>query len=256
MNLPNDLPNDSLKYKVRVSDRAKHVRLLISIEDGLEIIVPPNYDPRKIPDIVAQKQAWILRNQRKLNERQAFLQSQNPHDLPSHIHLRSLQESWQINYQSAVGFITIQETKGSPHLDSNNLAQHLLTLSGDISDITACRNLLKLWLKQKAEHHLTKWLWQVSLRLNLPYRTTVIRGQKTLWGSCSRDRNISLNYKLLFLEPDVVEYVLIHELCHTIHMNHSSKFWQLVQQHQANYQALDKSLNQAWRIIPAWLDIV
>ncbi len=239
-----------------MSDRAKHVRLLISLEDGLEVVVPPNYDSRKIPEIVAQKQAWILRNQHKLSERQAFLQAQNPYDLPSHIHLRSLQESWQTEYQHTITnhqnsrrspasqLITIQETN-----------QHLLTISGDVTDVTSCRALLKQWLKQKAKQHLTKWLRQVSIRINLPYRTTIIRGQKTLWGSCSRDRNISLNYKLLFLEPEVVEYVLIHELCHTIHMNHSSKFWQLVQQHQSNYQVLDKSLNQAWQVIPAWLDV-
>ena len=108
---------------------------------------------------------------------------------------------------------------------------------------------------RKAENNLIKWLRKISIQTNLPYRTTTIRSQKTLWGSCSSDRNISLNYKLLFLEPKVVEYVLIHELCHTIHMNHSGKFWGLVSKFEPNYKTLDKSLNQAWQIVPSWLNL-
>jgi transcription elongation factor GreA len=127
-------------------------------------------------------------------------------------------------------------------------------VKGDIADVVACKFLLKKWLIKKAEKHLGSWLRQVSINIQLPYRTTTVRSQKTLWGSCSCDRNISLNYKLLFLEPNVVEYVLVHELCHTIHMNHSDKFWQLVRKFEPNYKLLDKSLKQAWQIIPAWLD--
>ncbi|PZO45034.1 MAG: M48 family peptidase [Pseudanabaena frigida] len=238
-----DLPS----YTVRVSSRAKCVRLALSVEDGLEVVVPSNYDRLKIPEIVHQKRDWIARNQRKLDEREAFFRSQAPHELPDYINLRSLGEEWQIEYcetATKLGSISIREDK----------EQLRLVLDGNIADIESCKALLKRWLMQKAEKHLFSWLRKVSIRTNLPYRTTAVRGQKTLWGSCSRDRNISLNYKLLFLEANVVEYVLLHELCHTVHMNHSAKFWKLVGKIEPNYKALDKSLNQAWQIVPAWLD--
>jgi predicted metal-dependent hydrolase len=66
-------------------------------------------------------------------------------------------------------------------------------------------------------------------------------------------KNISLNYKLLFLPQPLMRYVLIHELCHTIHMNHSSKFWQLVNKFEPNYKNLDPQLREAWKITPSWL---
>ena len=238
-----DLPD----YTVRVSDRAKSVRLSLSVEAGLEVVIPTNYDRHKVPELVHQKRDWIVRNQLKLDQREAFLQSQAPHQLPDRINLRSLGEDWEIEYQllpTKTRAIDIQEKN----------TELKLVLSGNTADIEACKFFLKEWLIKKAEKHLFSWLRKVSTRLNLPYRTTAIRSQKTLWGSCSSKRNISLNYKLLFLETKVVEYVLIHELCHTAHMNHSDQFWKLVSKVEPNYKALDKSLNQAWKLIPAWLD--
>lgn len=248
MTLPSkSLHTDLPTYTVRVSSRAKFVRLSLSVEDGLEVVVPTNYDRLKIPELVQQKRDWIARNQLKLNEREAFFQSQAPHELPDCIKLRSLNEEWQIEYRQI-------PTKSASINISEKKTQFRLVLSGNITDIKSCKALLKQWLIQKAEKHLFSWLRKVSIRTKMPYRTTAVRGQKTLWGSCSGDRNISLNYKLLFLESKVVEYVLLHELCHTVHMNHSDKFWKLVSKFEPNYKALDKSLNQAWKIIPAWLD--
>ena len=242
-----DLITDMPTYTVRVSHRAKCVRLSLSVEDGLEVVVPANYDRQKIPDLVHQKRDWIARNQSKLDEREAFFLSQDPHELPDSINLRSLGEEWQIEYHQTstkLGFINIKEKKD----------QLQLVISGNIAEIEFCKALLKQWLIRTAEKHLFGWLRKVSVRVNLPHRTTAVRGQKTLWGSCSGDRNISLNYKLLFLEANVVEYVLLHELCHTVEMNHSAKFWKLVSKFEPNYKILDKSLNKAWQIVPAWLD--
>jgi predicted metal-dependent hydrolase len=238
-----DLPD----YTVRVSDRAKSVRLSLSVESGLEVVIPADYDRQKVPELIQKKRDWIVRNQLKLDQRKAFLQSQSPHELPDKINLRSLKEEWHIEYQQV-------PTKSRGMSIEEKKSEFKLVLSGNIADIEAGKFFLKQWLMQKAEKDLLSWLRKVSIRANLPYRTTAIRSQKTLWGSCSGDRNISLNYKLLFLEANVVEYVLIHELCHTVHMNHSDKFWQLVSKFEPNYKTLDKSLNQAWQIIPAWLD--
>ena len=238
-----DLPT----YTVKVSDRAKSVRLSISIEAGLEVVIPVGYDRHKIPEIVKQKRDWITRNQLKLSQRDAFLQAQSPHELPTTINLRSLNEEWQIEYQhlpTKLRSVSIKEKK----------SELRLILTGNINDIEACKFFLKQWLIKKAENQLCSWLHKVSVKAKLPYQNATVRSQKTLWGSCSSSRNISLNYKLLFLQTNVVEYVLIHELCHTVYMNHSDKFWKLVGKLEPNYKVLDKSLNQAWEIVPAWLD--
>src|SRR5882757_4940030 len=80
-----------------------------------------------------------------------------------------------------------------------------------------------------------------------------IRCQRTRWGSCSTRGTVSLNCSLVFLRPDVVRYLFIHELAHTKHMNHSASFWRLVEKLEPDYRRLDRELWAGWRTVPAWV---
>lgn len=71
-----------------------------------------------------------------------------------------------------------------------------------------------------------------------------IRKQKTLWGSCSGRNNISLNINLAKLPQELIDYVIIHELVHTIHKNHSNRFWNCVAEYMPEYKAHDKNLKK------------
>jgi predicted metal-dependent hydrolase len=97
------------------------------------------------------------------------------------------------------------------------------------------------------------WLDDLSNTHDLPFRTVTIRGQKTRWGSCSSKQTISLNYQLLLLDPQLVNCVLIHELCHTRHLHHGAAFWQLVEQLEPDHRALHQRLRQVWGRLPGWL---
>ncbi len=79
-----------------------------------------------------------------------------------------------------------------------------------------------------------------------------IRQQRTRWGSCSRGNSISLNAKLLFLPPELVEYVLLHELCHTRAMDHSARFWAIVAEHDPGFERHRRALKDAGRFVPPW----
>ncbi len=71
-----------------------------------------------------------------------------------------------------------------------------------------------------------------------------IRNQKTRWGSCSKAGNLNFNYKLIFLSPDLIDYVIVHELCHLIEFNHSPKFWLQVAKAIPDYGNLRKKLQK------------
>src|SRR5690606_14502003 len=90
-----------------------------------------------------------------------------------------------------------------------------------------CKELLIRWLKKMAKIYLASQLNKISEVTQLSYKNLTIRDQQTRWGSCTRDKNISLNFRILFLPEHLASHILIHELCHTVHLNHSDKFWSL-----------------------------
>jgi predicted metal-dependent hydrolase len=87
----------------------------------------------------------------------------------------------------------------------------------------------------------------------LSFSRIQIRRQRTRWGSCSATGTISLNVCLMFLDPAVVRYLYVHELCHTRHMNHSPRFWALVEHHEPDSRRLDRQLLRGWQAVPAWM---
>lgn len=93
------------------------------------------------------------------------------------------------------------------------------------------RSNKKHYLKHKegARHLIVQRVDYFSDIHNFKYNKVSIKNQKTRWGSCSTKGNLNFNYKLLFLEPEIRDYIIVHELCHLKELNHSHKFWALVE---------------------------
>lgn len=81
----------------------------------------------------------------------------------------------------------------------------------------------------------------------------LVKSQPTRWASGSARRNLALNTKLLFVAPELMRYAMMHELCHTVHMNHGRGFWRLLACHEPQYRVLDQGLREAWKVVPPWL---
>lgn len=234
----------SPEYSVRESPKAKHVSLKMSIKGDLEVIVPKGFDQKRIPEILQKKQSWIERVTRRMLTQQALAGVDVLADRPDRIALQAIAETWQVDYS----FTQELGIRAKEH------AGYKLVLQGNTVNAEDCKTVLQQWIAHKARTHLSSWLRSISRELALPFQGISIRQQKTIWGSCSIRKTISLNSKLLFLPPALVKYVLIHELCHTIHLNHSRDFWALVGTYELDYESLDANLRDARYLVPWWME--
>ena len=98
------------------------------------------------------------------------------------------------------------------------------------SSVKQGKELLEKWYRQEARRIFTQRLEYYSKRHNLTYKVLKLSSAKTRWGSCSRQKNINLNWRLIMAPLDIIDYVIAHELSHTMHMNHSKRFWVQVEE--------------------------
>lgn len=221
-------------YTLVRSRRARYLRLKLALSGELSLVVPSGVSLVKAHAFAGSQAAWLENKLQTLSP-----EALKPWSKPESLDLTYLGECWSIKYfPQDTGSILLRTSAGQ------------LECYGHVTDEVLLKKVLGRWLKAKAETVLATRLKWLAAQYGFHYQRLTIRGQKTRWGSCSAKKNINLNYKLLFLEPALVDYVLIHELCHTIEMNHSPRFWALVADCDANYKVHDKLLNQASHCLP------
>ena len=117
-------------------------------------------------------------------------------------------------------------------IDHNSFDQisfngQIFTMNDESSETISL--ILKSWYKKRFMEVALPRLSYFSDKYNLKVNQVRVKEQKTLWGSCSSKNNINLNYLLIMAPMKVIDYVIVHELMHTIQKNHSDKFWQKVE---------------------------
>lgn len=230
-------------YQVRRSPKSKNLRLKVTRDEGLCVVVPPGFDEKKIPAILKRKEIWIADAMKRVGEAKRFLEPMPQMHLPDSIRLVALGESWAVTYREDTSHsgLRLRAERGK-----------LIVSGQDLNREDVIRKL-KDWLRQRVRDGLFPLAENLAARNGLPLGGLLVKSQRTRWASCSAQRNLSLNTKLLFLSPDLVRYVLIHELCHTVHMNHGDEFWRLVAIHEPSYRVLDQALRAAWKTVPQWV---
>lgn len=115
---------------------------------------------------------------------------------------------------------------------------------------TAPITLLEKALRQKAKIHFTQRLASYAQHMGLQAPPLSLSSARTRWGSCSRT-GIRLNWRLIHLPPEIIDYVVVHELAHLREMNHSPRFWAVVEAAYPDWQAARRRLQQLAADIPA-----
>lgn len=235
---------EGIPYSVRESDRARNVSIKVARSGAIELVVPVGFSRRRLSEIVKDRQDWIAKTLDRLEQERQSLPQELVSPCPERIVLGAIPETWDVVYQSVP----------RDRLRYRVTSTKTLAIEGNVGAIAPCQDVLRQWLAARAKAYLPDWLRRVSNDVGLPCNNIAIRKQRTLWASCSSKKNISLNYKLMFLPPHLVRYIFVHELCHTVYMNHSHRFWGLVGEIDPNYEWKDRELRQAWKYVPQWVD--
>ena len=217
----------TVAVQVRRHPRYRRIRLSVRPDGQVRLSAPQRTSQKLLLEFVRKHEDWLRRHV-----------PQSEAAVPESLDLLTLSESWQLEFGAA----------------AKNLRAAGETLLVPQPAGPEAYAVLRRWLSGRAKSELGTLLQEISNRTGLGYTTMSIRGQKSRWGSYSAAGSVSLNFKLLFLPEDLTRYVLLHELCHGVHMNHSPAYWAEVARHEPRLAELRARMRSANRYLPAWLE--
>jgi len=215
-------------YQIRESKRARYVNFRIDSEKGLEVVIPSGVRVLNLDDLLRERQMWILKHLRKFDQIKANTEQRQyvsgemlPYLGEDHeLDVIQTRNGKRTTVARQANFIRVRLRAGIPQ---DERAEEI-------------RSALEKWYRRQAKEYILEQTAALAAQHGFEYEGVKIRGQRTRWGSCSSKGNLNFNWKLMMVPPAAVEYVIIHELCHLMELNHSTYFWNLVQELCPNYK--------------------
>ncbi|HET20058.1 MAG TPA: M48 family peptidase [Chromatiales bacterium] len=224
-------------HTVRISGRARRVLLRMHPERGLEVVTPLPLSERRVAQLLDQHRDWIEQHLPRL--------ASWPADrFPEAIDLPALGQRWPLEH--------VTDAVARPRLRAC-AEQRTLALHGPAESLWP---LLGRWLTLQAKGHLLPRLDALAEHHGFRLHGASVRWSRSRWGSCSRRGTISLSARLLWLAPEEVEYVMLHELTHLEHFHHAPAFWQALETRMPGALRIDAGLRRSRDRLPAWLPLL
>ncbi len=206
---------------ILIRKEVKHARLRVSEDGRVRIIAPPTFSEDDITAMLKKKAKWIDSNLKYFNGMSKV----------------ELQRNQLLLFGNRYSYFYDTTYTQKVTVDHEHKT---ITSQKDLLDPKTQEN----WYRSVAKKHLTKRTKELSTKMKLPFNKLFIRESKTKWGNCSKDKNISLNWKLIKAPDYVIDYIIIHELLHTVVMSHTHKFWTLLKSYYPDYKESIKWLEK------------
>jgi predicted metal-dependent hydrolase len=220
-----------MEYRIRRSDRARRARIVVDA-DGVEVVVPRRMALRHVEPFVREKQPWIERTLRRYRDAQI--------DGPVRIDLRDGGEVPYLGEQLDLD-VRVEPGRTRPHVRRR---ADVLTVKVGEPGRAAIRDALEGWYRREARREVAWRLDDAVARAGTSYTRLTIRAQRTRWASCSSKGSMSFNWRLLLAPPEMLDYVVEHEVAHLEVLDHSPRFWRLVEQRCPGYRQHERWLRR------------
>lgn len=217
---------------LRRSSRARMIRLKVDHKEGIVVVVPTHLPEKFAIDFVARKKGWIkksLARQAELKRRHTIFTETS--EFQTRNHTLCVQKHSKATIKTTVS------------------GKEIRVLYPDFADIKdervqkAIRRAIEETWRIEAKRYLPYHTQELALQHGFNYNRVQVKKAGTRWGSCSAANNINLNIQLMRLPDPLIDYVILHELVHTVQKNHQSSFWNLLETILPGAKKLDKQLN-------------
>ncbi len=199
-----------LDYTIRRSQRARRVRVEVDAHAGVKVTLPARAREREAALAVAELRPWIERRQAELRAARDRLAVPAGYVPYLGAHLRLAPEAGRVRAHRRGDMLLVPADEP--------------------------RDAIERWYRRTARADVAPRLDEAVAALGRAYTKLTIRGQRTRWGSCSTTGAMSFNWRLLLGPDEVLDYVVWHEACHLVVMDHSRRFWSLLERHRPGYR--------------------
>ncbi|MBN9543805.1 MAG: M48 family metallopeptidase [Alphaproteobacteria bacterium] len=216
-----------IPYKIRLSTRAKKTRIIVS-PNNVEVVVPHDTDISKISHFVNSKKEWVYNKYTEISHLSSIYVKDN---------FVTLQSGAKVLYRGRQMMVKIHKVENDydriEFKNRFNIYVPSTLLQNQIEKYAA--TTLKFWLKSHLKKDVRDLIKHYTDELSVKCSKIRINNSDTFWGSCNKKGAITINWNLIAAPKPVLAYVVLHEVCHLVHHNHSKEFWTLLQVHMPDY---------------------
>ncbi len=215
------IKDNHIPFAVRRNKRSRRIRLVMSPEEGLVIEGPHKVNLSRAFKMITTKREWVLNNLENIREKQKSI-----------LDIKTYADSILL-FGTEKRIIIIRECQNDRIIERDHHIE-LHFKAGKLKQGEASERLTA-WLKRKAKKYLVERVAELNDE-RFTIKRVFVKDQKTLWGSCSSSHNLNFNWRLIMAPRFASDYIIFHEMCHTKHLNHSEKFWELVKSTCPHYE--------------------
>ena len=212
-----------------VRSNRKTIQLKITSSTHIEVRAPLLMPDNAIHALLIKKQDWITSHLAKASQSLMATPSALPHvllffgrEIPLHLHIAPNITTFAADYSETAFTLTHPPSASTEEIKNAIISYYRMTA--------------RTYLEEKS----AEW----AKRIGVTYNRITIKEQKTVWATCTSLKNLNYNRHLIQIPPELIDYVVIHELCHLRHLNHSPAFWELVSKYDPQYKEHKRALNR------------
>ena len=284
----------SLPVRVRVSSRAKRLRLTLDFTGQLEVVVPKHLSkkmgisakdatknvagselhaqltipfspdtsvrstlpakstlPAPIQDFLEQHRHWIEDSAKRSKPQRESYRESRAAGLPTHLDFPFCDEIWLVEYQPTQAQSITVRPDGLRRIQGT-CRVFSLRLSGATANEELCRRALIRFVTQHAKEAIPRFAQDICREMNASPKSITVNNRKSAWGICTRNGDIRIDRRVMFLPRDLVRQIVLHEIAHLKFLNHSQSFYDELYSYEGSTKEAEKAVKSAVRYVPAW----